>query len=219
MTQIHADEVTVSGAVALQQILALKLVARVNQHATLQVRGYLDAAEYNKVIVKPMNGQTLTVTCSGELYFTGLILDIELSMENALHIANIQCISESYQFDTLKKSHSYQNKDMMYSAMLKQVSEGTGPILFLAKDKVIQKPIVQYQETDWEFTKRMASRFGTVVIPEIRYELPQISLGIVNGENYDVPETTEYIDGVRTSFYNKKKHLNPCRIGDFAYAG
>lgn len=81
-----------------------------------------------------MNGQILTVTCSGELYFTGLMLDIELSMENALHTANIQYISESYQFDTLKKSHSYQNKDMMYSAMLKQVSESTGPILFHAKD-------------------------------------------------------------------------------------
>ena len=75
---------------------------------------------------------------------------------------------------------------MTYRQMFDLVSGKGRNILFTCGSGLeINTPLLQYEETDWEFCKRIASQFGSVVIPEITGEYPQISVGVIGGNNID----------------------------------
>lgn len=42
--------------------------------------------------------------------------------------------------------------------------------------------LIQYQETDWNFLKRMASQLGLPLVPDISYYYPRFYLGLPEGE-------------------------------------
>ena len=104
-----------------------------------------------------------------------------------------KCISSSYEFDKVKKCYFYQNKHMTYRQMFDIVSGKGRNILFTCGSGLeINTPLLQYEETDWEFCKRIASQFGSVVIPEITGEYPQISVGVIGGKQYRLEDTNDY---------------------------
>ena len=48
--------------------------------------------------------------------------------------------------------------------------------------------LIQYQETDWNFLKRMASQLGLPVVPDISYYYPRFYLGLPEGEKKELGE-------------------------------
>lgn len=52
---------------------------------------------------------------------------------------------------------------------------------YLTNDEKIEKLIIQYRETDWEFFKRIASRFFGGIVPALQYDAPKIILGKPQG--------------------------------------
>lgn len=42
--------------------------------------------------------------------------------------------------------------------------------------------LIQYQETDWRFLKRMASQLGLPLVPDTSYYYPRFYLGLPEGE-------------------------------------
>ena len=55
---------------------------------------------------------------------------------------------------------------------------GIGDLIAVRGKEDIKDVILQYQETDWQFTLRMAGRLGTVVIPNVMLDEPQFTLGV-----------------------------------------
>jgi len=62
-------------------------------------------------------------------------------------------------------------------------------------------PVVQYQETDWEFVRRMASRFGLCVYPEPSTGGAKVYLGIPETGDVCKLEETGYTARVDRRFY------------------
>ena len=48
--------------------------------------------------------------------------------------------------------------------------------------------LIQYQETDWNFLKRMASKLGLPLVPDISYYYPRFYLGLPEGEKKELGE-------------------------------
>jgi spore maturation protein CgeB len=65
-------------------------------------------------------------------------------------------------------------KDVLEKA--KALAGIRGRLMVTAEEayKEIGKPVYQYEETLWQFVKRIAGRCNTLVIPEVTYDLPQL---------------------------------------------
>lgn len=50
--------------------------------------------------------------------------------------------------------------------------------------KTLDIPFIQYNETDWEFIKRLSSYLGLKLSPDIKTEKPNIFIGIKKGNEY-----------------------------------
>ena len=48
--------------------------------------------------------------------------------------------------------------------------------------------LIQYQETDWRFLKRMASQLGLPLVPDTSYYYPRFCLGLPEGEKRELGE-------------------------------
>ncbi len=48
--------------------------------------------------------------------------------------------------------------------------------------------LIQYQKTDWEFLKRMASQLGLPLVPDTGYHYPRFYIGLPEGEKQELRE-------------------------------
>ncbi|AZK48563.1 CdiA family toxin C-terminal domain-containing protein [Paenibacillus lentus] len=115
-------------------------------------------------------------------WFSGGISNLGITMEDGIPIVRIEAISRSYEMDIKPKSRSYQNKYLTYTKLIKGLTEGykRGDAQNEATEPgaTIGELIVQYQETDWQFMKRLASRLGTVILPDITMDAPRVYFGV-----------------------------------------
>ena len=69
-----------------------------------------------------------------------------------------------------KKNRSFQNKQKTYVSLENEIMEVYSKAMIsdvASKKKELGKFIVQYQETDWEFLKRLASHFHTGLVNDV----------------------------------------------------
>ncbi|WP_252238059.1 hypothetical protein [Clostridium sp. VAP51] len=67
--------------------------------------------------------------------------------------------------DLEKKSRSFQGEYLTYTEIFNTINKihNAQMIDYVTNSKTIDNMIVQYNETDWEFLKRLASHFNTVL--------------------------------------------------------
>ncbi|MED0679993.1 contractile injection system protein, VgrG/Pvc8 family [Aneurinibacillus thermoaerophilus] len=116
--------------------------------------------------------------------FSGVALNIEIKAVRDIYYIEIEAVSHSYNLDIKRKSRSFQNKDMPYSSLLKKVVSdypGADVIDFASHGATLKKFTMQYQETDWQFLKRMASRFHTGLVPAPVFDQVKFYFGVPEG--------------------------------------
>lgn len=222
MTAITMDKVKLTGIMNIDRVLQFTAHAIANEHAHMYFEGIVAAADGREYMSMPMAGQEMQLKCDVEgtdkPYFAGQVLRAVIAEEGGLFTVKCECISGSYRFDLSKKSRSFQYTPTTYAEMFKwiQDKDKIGNILAIkGADTQIGYPIIQYEETDWEFAKRMAGHFGTVVLPEITDGFPQMSVGVINGNTYEIGENSRYEEGKRIAAYRKKNPVSPCALTDF----
>ena len=64
---------------------------------------------------------------------------------------------------------SYQLVDKTYAEVADEAVKISGgkTICIDGNNKIIGKPFIQYQETAWEFCKRLASHLGTCIVADV----------------------------------------------------
>lgn len=117
-----------------------------------------------------------------QYWFSGGITGVDIEVEDGIWHVSIQAISRTYDMDQKRKSRSYQNKNTTYTALIKELvapypgggamNEATHP------DAKIGELLVQYEETDWEFLRRVASKVGTVILPDVVMDAPRVYFGV-----------------------------------------
>ncbi len=170
---------------ALERLLELELVKKINDHARLYVKGVLKEGEEDGLINQSWDGQAITLSEAGKTLFCGVAEDVCVTCENGVYYLEATAASMTVLLDRAQKKRSFQEKDRGYQSIVNQIAGEYGAIaVCVAPPKQIQNLLLEYQETDWEFLKRLASHSNSVLVPDPTKESPAFSFGLSEGKSY-----------------------------------
>lgn len=162
----------------VKTILSVHIRHKAGEHGVMELTA--DMGERNMDIPIQETGSeqkvTLIAVKNGNkiLLFSGIITNLtSQSMGKSCHV-NLTARSWSYRMDIKKKSRSFQNTSMTYGSLVSKIvgeyTDSESQILFA--DVPLGEIAVQYQETDWQFLKRMLSSLHVpLVCSEVREKL------------------------------------------------
>ncbi|WP_188891776.1 hypothetical protein [Paenibacillus radicis (ex Gao et al. 2016)] len=130
-----------------------------------------------------------------ETLFKGLVSSVQTTNRNGIYTIEIEGISGSFHLDTEKKSRSFQDSGMSYSALLDIVVRGHSSANVIATEGngvKLGKAAIQYKETDWAFIKRLSSELQTIVSCDILDSSPRFYFGLPEGKSYKLADDTAY---------------------------
>lgn len=162
----------------VKTILSVHISHEPGEHGLMELTADMGEKNMDTPIQETGNGKKVVLygKRDGEkaIIFSGVITKLtSKSMGKSCHV-KLTARSWSYQMDIKKKARSFQDTSMTYGALVSQIT-GEYPgaecqILFA--DVQLGEIAVQYQETDWQFLKRMLSAMHVpLVCSEVRENL------------------------------------------------
>ncbi|MFD1464360.1 hypothetical protein ACFQ5D_24360, partial [Paenibacillus farraposensis] len=123
----------------------------------------------------------------------------------------------SYQMDIKVKRRSYQDihrtYDDLVTTMIRKYQNGDA-IDTVTNYAKLDTFVLQYEETDWAFLKRLTSRFGSVLVPEVTAASPKVFFGMPEGKQHKVERDVFY--RVRKTFHElDAEKLGEQRAGSY----
>ncbi|MGZ0050508.1 contractile injection system protein, VgrG/Pvc8 family [Brevibacillus gelatini] len=173
----------------LIHLVELTITKKMNEHARLTLTGIVPE-EMKDSYVQMTQAQTpieiSQVDSAGNAtpLFAGIVLEIGIKAVRDVFYLSLEAVSPTYNLDVKRKSRSFQNKAMSYGALLQQIGAdypGIDIMDMASNGQTLGKFTMQYQETDWQFLKRMASRFQTGLMPASVFDKPKFSFGVPEG--------------------------------------
>ncbi len=159
---LHALELT---GFSIKTLLNVKIDHQPGDHGRLEIEADLgeDGRDYS--IQETGDGQRVLLqgVCGEkkEPIFCGIITElIGKSVGNSYHV-RITAHTYSYLMDIKRRCRSFQDISMTMGTLLSQIAgEYGGECQLLFEDRALGEIAVQYDETDWEFMKRMLSSWN-----------------------------------------------------------
>lgn len=179
-------------------ITELTIDQKIGEHAEARVRGSIqdkDVEEYKRLLT-----EKIWVTISGQdengenrILMTGVIAGFSLECLQHIYTLELRIKSGTYLMDGRRHFRSFQNQSATYLDVMELINQTYGEAGVMAQDNVSVSVdfLLQYRETDWEFIKRVASRFGLAVTPESAREGVFYYVGNLQYASY---ETEEILD-------------------------
>lgn len=182
----HIKVIWPYGDVRLQHV---EMTQGFGEHARLLITGYMNEEYEEKIINSSQSGDLIElwrIQDDGQEIplFMGQLYCVDVQKIHNNLFATIHCVSHSFKLDTQLKSRSFQQVNYSYSDIVKRILNeySNSDMLDEAFGKQLTgKFIMQYQESDWTFIKRLASHVGAIVVPNITAHRIQFWIGIPQG--------------------------------------
>ncbi|WP_059050544.1 contractile injection system protein, VgrG/Pvc8 family [Paenibacillus senegalimassiliensis] len=179
--QIHV--VWPYGEIRLQK---LSLLQEWGEHARVSLQGSVEPWLADQLLTQASEQDAIELWYDDEKgvrcpLFMGQLYDIQ--MEHAPQEVKVflGLISHSFKLDTELKNRSFQRVDQQYAEIIDAVLAdypGADKIDEAFGKQATGQFMLQYQETDWTFLKRLASHAGVSILPNTLSAHPQIWIGI-----------------------------------------
>ena len=198
-------KIEIDGQQILWRDMTLKIDSRIGEHtvgkikyiASLQQINIYDAAidkdEDIKIIISGRSNISNENGASNDkIFLNGIIDDIKLSeIKTGSLVVEITCISKSIILDRIPRYRSFQDSSLTYSAIAEEINKNYGAngekMISVGEDmKEVPRMTIQYNETDWEYLKRLASYTGQPVMPY--YD--KVLVGFLKNQAVQTPNTT-----------------------------
>lgn len=150
--------------------------------------------------------------------FSGIIDSLEVGNAGGVKTARVVLAGSTKLMDCTMHTRTFQNEAMSYEELLETVNAGYKELLYLPNCEVenpIGKLVVQYQETDWGFLKRLASHFNQPILPDYAGEGIRYAFGL--GTDSPEKELDVYgysVGNAKEEFLMKEENQVPEIIGD-----
>ncbi|MGY5484127.1 DNA/RNA non-specific endonuclease [Paenibacillus sp. ALE2] len=205
-----------------QHMEQLRITRAVNDHVFLYVSGMLSEEQGAACIGQDMEQEPIVIRQLDEQgqslrrLFHGLITRMSVHCIRGVYTFELEAASHSYQMDTKTKRRSYQDihrtYDDLVTTMVRKYMYGDA-IDTVTNYAKLGTFVLQYEETDWAFLKRLVSRFGSVLVPEITAASPKIFFGMPEGKQYKVERDVFY--RVRKTFHELDTGKPGKRVGAY----
>ena len=211
--------------IALEALYELEIVKEINEHSSLHFKGVVEE-DKNKYIHLRDTQKELEVNkvddAGTEILFKGKISNLKIKAVRDIYHIEVEAVSYISDLDLKLKKRSFQDQKMTYKQLLKEVIADYpgGDVMDKASQGAqIEKFILQYRETDWQFLKRLASHFNTGLIPDDKFAKPKFYFGVpkkaskgkLKNFNYRVKKR---LGDYRFSFEN---YIEDLKETDFTY--
>lgn len=205
------EKILVQGPIRFQHISALSFNVQSNQHGHMSIKGYFCPESAQNDSVQELTGRDFCLFApkdeeSNKLHpiFSGTVETSCVGRIGDVYVANMNLIGATSQLDIEPKSRSFQNVDMSYRQVVEDVLSYTpnaSADFNAIADQPIKKTLIQYEETDWAFIKRLASMLGISLMADVTTPFPRFSFGQTDLAQADL-SANEYTILMDQRFYN-----------------
>lgn len=209
MNQLECDKVIVTIGLPILYIKNMEMQIIENEHGSLSIKAVLketpvDTAISNFFVDEPC--VKVMTKDNKNVLFWGIIEKLEIEQLEHYVEVELWCYSYTVKLDKEKKKYSYQDKDLTYQQIIETIiskSENVSYIWNVEKERKIEFPIIQYEESDWEFLKRLASHFHTIIYPDALNDRPGFYFGMIKGKQQSI-ENVEILKYGHSRIYYKE---------------
>ncbi|WP_256026393.1 contractile injection system protein, VgrG/Pvc8 family, partial [Paenibacillus polymyxa] len=200
----------------------LQITRVINDHAFLHISGMLSEEqgavcigqdmEQEPIVIRQLNDQGQSL----RRLFHGIVTRMSVHCVRGVYTFELEAASHSYQMDIKRKRRSYQDfhrtYDDLVTAMVRKYQYGDA-IDTVSNYAKLETFVLQNEETDWAFLKRLASRFGSVLVPEVTAASPKVFFGMPEGKQHKVERDVFY--RVRKTFHELDAEKPGERAGSY----
>jgi hypothetical protein len=211
--------------IPFKKIISMTITHSVNNHATASVMGEVDYKEGTDCLnrIDESTGVKITTTAKDQpsVLFCGIIANANLDSESEYATLSVDLVSTSMLLDIQKNKKSFQNTSKTHEEILKQALGGSAGINFAVSDRPIGSLVMQYNETNWEFTKRMASVFSAPIVANIASPKPYITVGLPQAARTVSAEQSKQsvsVKGIKSTAQSGAGQGSAMGISSYAYA-
>ena len=187
---ITAGSIKVYSRFSISSLLDMEMETKEGCHSRLALRGLLSEGKngtelsQDAVVVKGTDEEGRE-----ETLFCGTIQETHIFHENGVGQVILTAASGSVRMDKRKRSRSFQDTSLPCAKVMRGiVSEYGGTLDCEDPTMKIGTPMVQYEETDWEFCRRLAGRMGWGLFSCPAAATPTVSVGLAEGKRAEFPE-------------------------------
>ena len=226
MGRIRAERAEVETRLPVAAMMYFHGETGVNMHGMCRFRFLLEAntseesvsmAQGSGIVVRERGSNEET---AGLPVFAGLIDDIMIEKAGGNTYAEVKGVSYSILMDKEKKKRSFQDINLSYYDIARQIVEeydNAGLVWNLDRDEKIGRPLIQYQETDWELLMRLSSHLHGGIFADESQGCLKLYAGVK--ENGAEEEIDDYVweygfSHLRNDIYYLLKRRENRRIGD-----
>lgn len=185
----------------LERILEIKMEKKMNEHATLYLHGVIQDGPEDSIVTDMTERTPIKFQHGDKVIFNGILQNINVICENKVYYLKATAISHSVLLDLKPMKRSFQEKGMEFEKIAEYViKDAKAKMTFDAPVKKVENLMLQYNETDWQFVKRLASHSNSVLIPSADSDQPEFLFG--------VPEGVEYQDKLEVFNYSVSKNMS-----------
>ncbi len=208
-------------------ILELETKEEINQHGYMRLGGYIsdeEEEEYFNLLMGEIWEKVELIGREGEhsILFNGIVTDFCIDQINDQKKLTLTLRSGTWLMEEERHFRSWQDGNMTYEEIFKEVS-----LPYPKKSLVFNKSyerktgemVLQYEETDWSFLKRLASRSHGYLVADSRKEGCRLHYSIPRGKEILFLQEGKYRIKKDLEIYGRKKknglfHLteNDCLI-------
>lgn len=187
-------------------------IKQVNEHAYAEITGMIPFKRKEEYIDLCNRETWVQVVASGEeqeyILFCGLVEKIKIEVMNKTCMMRVTLKSGTILLDEKKRIRSFQSPNLYYEDLLSVCNKNYSnakEFMTEGQGKATGQFVMQYQETDWTFIKRLASMNNTIVVADSTICGEKYYFGIPEGKSTIDCEHIEYrIEGDVDEYWRKK---------------
>jgi len=179
-------------------IASLHIVQRLNEHGRAMLRAVVSQETAMEIVEQADRVITIRISRKDgkkEAVFSGKAGEIRAEKEEGLFYLHMEFWGYTREFDLTDKSQSFcKGNDTYRQVLTKVLSEYERAQI---RDEVtggakIPGMLMQYEETDWTFLKRLASHFSTFLVADSTADYGKVYFGIPHMDHNTVLAEEEY---------------------------
>lgn len=193
--------------------LTINCVKELNEHGKIEVKGIISkdkAVEYQLMALKEtwVSVKLFNENNEGTIFFNGILTKFQIEKENQVNILSLVVRTGSYLLDLIPHTRSYQKESFTYDEVIENcLTPDSGKCIMFDKQGMnINRFLMQYKETDWEFIKRLAGYAGIAVIAEDALSGKNVYFGYKKNVKQEIIDTDSYRMIQDYEEYQKRKN-------------
>ena len=197
------------------QIEEFVLRAELNDHAHVYFKLLVEEEEAISSVHRLLDGAEIQIEEAEKMLFRGKVLTASAKKEKGLYVVTIEAVSYTYEWSLEEVSQSFMDQEDTYEKVIEKVLsnyEEAQAIDCASQGAKMPGFLLQYEEDDWTFLKRLASHFETFLVPEFTQGYGRVYFGIPEIKNGVQLKENEYqISKNMDAFYrfSYKEHFQP----------